>query len=205
MAIGQSDYTSCKEICVCKWKDRGTKAVTVCSNMHNAFEMGEVLRTNKYGDRENIAYPKTIVDYNQFMGGVDRFDQRMAAYNIAWKSRRWWMKLFYYFVDAGIVNSYILYRETLRSNNPRRKPMTHLQYRSKLVDQLIVNFTARKRPGPYPVVATFENIGHLPQRTTMQRCQQCSKRGIKKRSNVMCIGCEVALCIDCYEPYHTNQ
>lgn len=202
LAIGQSDFATCKEISVCKWKDRGKKAVTVCSNMHNASEIGQVLRTNKVGERENVACPKPIVDYNLFMGGVDRFDQRMAAYSIVWKSRRWWMKLFYYFVDAGIVNTYIFYKETLKYSNPRKKPLTHLQFRSKLADQLIGNFIARRKPGPPQVVGIYGNISHLPQKTTMRRCQQCTKLGFQKRSHVKCIGCEVALCIECFVPYH---
>lgn len=115
--------------------------------MHNAADFGEVLRTNKCGVKENVRCPQSIVDYNKFMGGVDRFDQRMSAYPIGWKSRRWWMKLFFYFVDAGIVNSYF-YEETSKKTRRRSKPISHLQFRSKLADKLIGNFSARKRPGP---------------------------------------------------------
>lgn len=53
-----------------------------------------------------------ISDYNKHMGGVDKFDQYMANYSISQKSRRWWLKLFYYMIDTAIVNSFILYKES---------------------------------------------------------------------------------------------
>jgi len=38
------------------------------------------------------------------MGSVDMFDQLLAVYSISWKSRRWWLKIFYYLLDCCIVN-----------------------------------------------------------------------------------------------------
>lgn len=203
ISMGQSDFVMSGDVSICKWKDRGTKCVTVCSNMHNGSGIGNVLRTSKIGSREVVPCPESIVDYNKFMGGVDRFDQRMATYNIAWKSRRWWMKLFFYFTDAAIVNTYILYLETLKRTNPRKKPLSHLQFRSKLADQLIVQFTSRKRRGPPTTVDPLHGVGHLPEKTSSRRCRQCAKRGTQKRSSVQCKKCEVALCVECFVPYHT--
>ena len=203
IAMGQSDFAVCNEISIVKWKDRGTKSVTVCSNMHNAADTGQVLRTNKTGERETVACPKSVVDYNKYMGGVDRFDQRLESYCVSWKSRRWWMKLLYYFIDSSIVNAYIIYKETLKKYNPRKKPMSHLKFRSLLADQFIGNFTARKKPGPLPLRNAFENA-HFPVKTTKRRCQQCSKRGVQKRSNYMCNECQIALCVECFGLYHND-
>lgn len=41
------------------------------------------------------------------MRGVDHFDQYHSAYNTSWKSRRWWIKILYYLLDAAIVNVFI--------------------------------------------------------------------------------------------------
>lgn len=164
----------------------------MCSNLHNAGDHGQVLRTNKAGEREAVVCPQAIVDYNKYIGGVDRFDQRMATNCIAWKSRTWWMKLFYYFMDAAIVNAFILYKETLKTINPRKKPMSHLQFRSKLANQLIGNFTARRRPGPPTLGGENSNATHLPQKTTSRRCKEWRKRGLQKRRNIKCIDCQVA-------------
>lgn len=46
------------------------------------------------------------------MGAVDRFVQYMSAYSVSQKSRRWWVKLFYYMLDNTIVNTFLLYKES---------------------------------------------------------------------------------------------
>lgn len=81
--------------------------------MHDGSEKINVLRTNCKGSRDSVPCSKSISDYNtyRYMGGVDKFDQMMAAYNIRWKSRRWWLKIFYYMLDCCIVNSFILCKE----------------------------------------------------------------------------------------------
>ncbi|MGR0295472.1 hypothetical protein ACUWCL_28980, partial [Klebsiella pneumoniae] len=66
--------------------------------------------------------------YNENMGGVDLFDQLMAVYTTSGKSRRWWMRLFYYLLDAAVVNSYTLYKVTFMKAFPHRKPLTHLEF-----------------------------------------------------------------------------
>lgn len=71
-----------------------------------------------------------MADYNRYMGGVDLFDEYNSNYSIAWRSRRWWMKIFYYLVDASIVNSYVLYKETVKKKNVSSKPLTALEFRN---------------------------------------------------------------------------
>nr|CAH7740636.1 unnamed protein product [Callosobruchus chinensis] len=163
-----------------------------------------VLRTNKVGQRESVPCPEAISDYNRYMGGVDRFDQYHANYSISWKSRRWWMKIFYYLVDASIVNSYVLYRETLKKKNPSAKPLSALQFRSQLADDLIGSFCQRQKPGP-PSKKKSQGSSHLPVKGTYRRCVLCSSSKKKQtRSNIICELCNVALCKDCFAPYHSN-
>ncbi|KAG5893734.1 hypothetical protein JTB14_022342 [Gonioctena quinquepunctata] len=85
--IGDSDFAQAGDISVSKWKDRGKKSVNV-SNMHNTTKFNIVKRTNKTGDRQEVQCPESIAAYNEYMGGVDKFNQAMAAYSISWKSRR---------------------------------------------------------------------------------------------------------------------
>lgn len=98
-----------------RWKDRRKKPVTVVSNMHNGSSTENVLRTNSSGEKTSIHCPSSIADYNRHMGAVDRFDQYLSAYSVAQKSRRWWLKLFYYLLDSSIVNAFILYKESCDS------------------------------------------------------------------------------------------
>lgn len=86
---------------------------------------------------------------NKFMGDVDLADQYASSYNNAWKSRRWWMKLMYYMIDSCNVNSFIIYKSEMRKTGCGRF-LSHLQFRSNLVNQLIGTFTSRENSGQGP-------------------------------------------------------
>lgn len=206
LSQGQSDSVASGDISVYKWKDRGVKCVTVASNSHDYTEKSQVLRRNKTGQRDSIPCPKSIADYNRYMGGVDLFDQYHANYSISWKSRRWWIKIFYYLVDATIVNSYILYKETLKNKNASAKPLSALQFRSELANELIGTFIQRKTPGPPSKKSSILNVSaHLPIKGTYRRCVLCASSKKKQtRSNIICQTCNVALCKNCFAPYHKN-
>lgn len=212
----------CEDISVVKWKDRGAKAVSVISNMHDPSKAEEVLRTNKTGTRDKVSCPAAIADYNRHMGGVDLFDQHMAVYSIAHKSRRWWVKLFYYFLESVVVNSYILHEQHAKKNKTRH--LSHLMFRSTLVNSLINSFTSRKKRGPpssagcarkrnkpdgFPTVENttrLSNVGiHMPTMIkTYRRCAFCSTKEKEKRSNMLCEPCGVALCKQCFGPFHSR-
>lgn len=218
MKIGDSDFAQAGDISVVKWKDRGKKSVNVVSNMHNPTKFNIVKRTNKTGERQEVQCPESIAAYNKYMGGVDKFDQAMAAYSISWKSRRWWVKLLYYFVDSAIVNSYILHKCSAQTR--KEKPCSQLKFRSVLADELIGTYNSRKRKGPaQPVAQKFRkidgrsvsiednirqtNVGeHLPIKGTSRRCGYCSTKQNPKRSQMGCRKCGIALCLDCFAPFH---
>lgn len=151
------------------------------------------------------------------MGGVDLFDQNMASYSLSWKSRRWWMKIFYYLVNAWVVNSYLSYKTSITNC----KKMTHLQFRSQLANELMNTYSSRKRPGA-PVICgknklkklggrtiSVENVqrkanvgDHLPTKAKPRRCAYCSTKETVKRSKIVCRSCNVALCLECFVPFH---
>lgn len=223
LKAAESDSVGTTFLTVSKWKDRGKKSVVVASTIHTVSDMSTVKRMTKEGVRVTVNCPKSIDDYNQHMGGVDLFDQLHSCYNVAWKSRRWWLKLFYYFVDATIVNSYILYKSDFAQRHPHNKPKSHLIFRSILANQLIGNFSFRKKTGTWLVVGKNKmkkvdgravgventirliNVGdHLPTHTTSRRCARCSTGKKPKRSNVECTKCKVALCIPCFSLFHNR-
>lgn len=189
---------------------------------YNAQAKSYVKRTNKEGKRDIVPCPESVKDYNAYMGGVDHFDQLHATYNISWKSRRWWIKIFYYCIDSCIVNSYILYKETLKQCSPNTKPLTQLKYRSLLATELIGSYCGKQKRGPMPQVGRgrkrnhpdgrpsipnatrLTNVGnHLPEKgPTFRRCAHCSTSKKQKRSRTLCVQCNVALCVECFVPFH---
>lgn len=225
LKMGESDYAISNEISVSKWMDRGKKSVVTVSTMHNPSESTTVKRRNKEGVRVDIICPKSIYDYNKYMGGVDHFDQLIECYNISWKSRRWWMKLFYHFCDTAIVNSFILYTTQLKLDKDGVKPMSHLLYRSMLANELIAQFSSRKISGPSSHIPStkkkakisgdgriilqgctsrLQNVGdHMPVSGGYNRCRLCSTKKNVKRSKIHCSECNIALCLDCFVPFHS--
>lgn len=105
MKIGETDGVINENTAISKWKDRGKKSVSIISTMHNPKEAAQILRTQKDESRKLVGCPVSVAEYNRYMGGVDHFDQLLSAYSISWKSRRWWLRIFYYCLDSCIVNS----------------------------------------------------------------------------------------------------
>ena len=66
---------------------------------------------HRYPGAQPKSKPVVVDNYNKYMLGVDRFDQRMSYYQFVRKSVCWWMKVFFWMLEVAVVNSYILYSE----------------------------------------------------------------------------------------------
>ncbi|CAH2009346.1 unnamed protein product [Acanthoscelides obtectus] len=89
---------------IAKWKDK--RDVTYIST---EFENNMVSVSNKRGI-EKIK-PLPIVEYNQYMSGIDRQDQMMAYYPSEHKTLRWYKKLVIHIIQMGLMNSFHLYNK----------------------------------------------------------------------------------------------
>ena len=49
--------------------------------------------------------------YNQFMGGVDTFDQPATSYKILRRSKKSWKVLFYDLLETVVINAFIIMKE----------------------------------------------------------------------------------------------
>ena len=151
------------------------------------------------------------------MGGVDLHDQNRRYYNLALKAVKWWRYLFWFLLDVSIINSFILYKETVD------KPMSHLQFQLQLSEELIGRFCARKkagRPCSSQPVGPSNVLEHVYDRVVAGRagcCENCRKRrrevpkgsALKKKrvskTRFGCCGCWVVLCKgQCFEEWHKN-
>ena len=157
--------------------------------------------------------PKVVDKYNHSMNGVDKADQYAVYYSFVRKSRKWWRKLFFWLFEVTLVNSYILYRQTVPH------PSTHLQFRHSIVDALTTQYmsmrpprTPRGRPRKrsfVPNSSDSEQLRHFPAKGKQRECCICSdaKHGARKRTAFYCKGCPTHpnLCPEaCFEAYHTQ-
>lgn len=99
--------------------------------------------------------------------------------------------------------------------------MSQLLFRSTLADQLVNQFCSRKKTGPKVLIVSNKmkkptgrpvsvdntirkmNVGiHLPVVGTLRRCARCSAKAKPVRSKTICRECNVALCRECFAPFH---
>lgn len=62
-------------------------------------------------ERTEYPCPQAIIEFNRFMGGVDRHDHMRSNYTLQRSSTRWWTYFGWFAVDVALINSYLLYKE----------------------------------------------------------------------------------------------
>lgn len=110
---GQYKWRVNKNVAFFMWMD--TKPVSILSTAYHHKSKAKCKRTQKDGTKKEFPCPLGVLEYTKSMGGVDRFDQKRGTYPVARRSRRWWMRLFYFLIDAAITNAYILYAQRVRT------------------------------------------------------------------------------------------
>ena len=184
------------------WKDK--KAVAFINTVCSSTAQTQVLRRNKDGSRVSVPWPESVKLYNSYMGGVDLFDARRKNYSSSRKSKKWWLRIFYFLLDTAVVNNYILYKE-----KGGTKSLALKEFILDVAEHLMSMFLSRKRhlcTIDAPVAARLRER-HFPDEGTLSRqCRVCSKR---KRTRFYCKDCcpanPVPLCpTKCFRVYHTT-
>ena len=52
-----------------------------------------------------------ISDYNQYMGGVVHMDQLISMYQRDRKSKRYWLRIYFYLFEMCLVNAFVLFNK----------------------------------------------------------------------------------------------
>ena len=210
---------------VVQWHDK--RVVSILTTVHSASPVAVERRSRRAsGGREQVEKPEAIVEYNKYMGGVDKGDQLLSYYGFPHRTVKWWKRAFYYLLDVAIINSYILYCKTVKGRH-----LTHEQYRISLAKQLlkttavtapVATSSGEPQPTPAPLqrrrsvqpLARLterhfpEQIGRSATGSTLQRnCIVCSnKRGRGRRTTTFkCKQCDAPMCIvPCFELHHTK-
>lgn len=163
----------------------------------------------------SVSKPAVVNSYNPSMNGVDIADQLTVFYSFVRKTRKWWRKLFFYFLEVAVVNSYIIYKQS--TSHPR----SHVGYRRAIVEQVATLFLQQAPPRMGPGAPRRQRSDNLPQRldkkphfvgkaATDRDCVVCSKRGESGRRHRTVYYCNTCtdhphLCPDtCFYKYHTQ-
>ena len=92
------------------WRDGKNKMARMATTIHED-KMVTVLERKK-GQQERVRRlkPQCVHEYNKYMNGVDRMDQRIAYYPFARRSLRWNLKYVMYMFELCFSNAFIVYR-----------------------------------------------------------------------------------------------
>ena len=217
MKRGEYHTASAGSMVATVWRD--TKVVSFVSNVHNSHGTSTVDRKKKDGTVVQINSPPCVHDYNANMGAVDKSDQLQQSYAIDRKSRRWWRRLFHILLDLTMVNAYIIYCQNFKllqnPPNVNQKPLSQVEFRSKVVKGLVGTFSCRKRPGPpnprysLPLVRVsgHESVNIVSLGIKKRgRCEQCciGVSGAKRKETCFgCRQCNKRLCnSQCHDECH---
>ena len=210
-----------------KWYDN--KPVHLLSSFAGAYPTSAVRRWDKK-EKKNVEVqcPSAVMIYNKFMGGVDLMDSLIALYRINIRSKKWYHRIFFHFLDMAVVNSWLLYRKDCQACAINKKEqLSLLQFKANLaaclcqqgkpetrkrgrpsLSTMQMDIDAKKKKpnsAPLPVEEVRrDQIGHWPTFTEKRgRCRKPHCAGVPK---VMCVKCRVHLCFtptsNCFTDFH---
>ncbi len=191
-------------ITIVRYKDNNI--VTIASNRSGVLPLGKARRWSQAEKKRiEIAQPACVQEYNTYMGGVDRFDQNLAAYRVAIRMKKWYWQLIMYPLNASMNNAYQLYR--LTPCGKEKTSMDFLGFIRSVVQTYIGKYTQRHPLGRIPQskrkrvpdAVRLDGKDHFPLSSTTQiRCAECHKNTTKK-----CSKCNVGVHTNCFKKFHT--
>lgn len=197
-----------------KWRDN--KPVHFLSNFHSPEDVQLISRKQKDGSRKEFNCIGLVKDYNQHMGYVDKSDMYKSCYEIDRKSKKWWHRIFWHFIDLTVVNAFIMFQE---KSNTDGKTLSLKEFRLSLVNGLIGADPETPQRGRRsselvinkykPYVALERRISqaaHMPIHGNKVRCANCSSKKEPHRTRWHCSSCKVGLCLteknNCFNLFH---
>uniref|UniRef100_A0A3Q3E559 PiggyBac transposable element-derived protein domain-containing protein n=1 Tax=Labrus bergylta TaxID=56723 RepID=A0A3Q3E559_9LABR len=173
---------------VVRWYDN--KAVNLISSFVGTEPVGNVKRWDRKSKTHiMVPRPAIVETYNKFMGGVDLLDMLSALYKFSFRSRRWYMYIWWNTVTVAVINAWNLYRRDQKKLNPKKKPVPLRRCGRPLSSPEETPTPPRKRPScSVPLDVRRDGIDHFPTWETRQRCKHCTGNHF---SHVYCEKCEV--------------
>ena len=172
-----------------------------------------------------ISRPQSIAVYNAYMGGVDLLDSMLGYYRIQIRSKKWYMRVFFHFLDMICVNSWLLWRRNL-TNMDLYLPLSEFKIgvaevltranvgvqrkRGRPSTPLQPALNLKKKKYPFSQIPAqqirTDNLNHLP--VVNEDRQRCKFPDCKGKSHISCGKCQVYLCLNkdrnCFYRFHTE-
>ncbi|KAJ8867648.1 hypothetical protein PR048_031451 [Dryococelus australis] len=144
------------------------------------------------------------------MGGVDQMDLTIAMYRVNIRNKKWYWPLLSWCVDVCVHNAWQLARRSGKMISQlefwREIVLVYLtKYAnpSKGFGRLSLHFSTSRKSRTSDDIR-FDGFNHLVKKILKKR--RCASEGCRKKSSavhIQCSKCDVGLCLDCFESYHT--
>lgn len=204
---GGSLFRKKGELIAATWKDKKPVHLISTVPVGNAFDRAKrKVKENGAWVEKEFQCPAAIKLYNEFMGGVDLADQRIATYKKHLKTSTWYLALFYHCLEQSCLNAFIVEQATPAHVRPK---CTQLQFREDLMTQLIGGRSYVKKAGrpstPVAAEARFDQsqFHHLVKTESKRACVVYVQ---EVHTVYQCAVCERAMRVEpCFLHYHTLQ
>jgi len=107
-----------------------------------SFDSAYPIKTTQSYDRQtktrtNILCPNAVFTYNEFMGGVDLLDSLVTLYQIKRRSKKYYHRLFFHFLDMAVVTCWLRYRRDCEDMGlTNKKQLSLLKFKYKIAEAL---------------------------------------------------------------------
>lgn len=158
---------------------------------------------------EETGKPEIVLFYNETKGGVDTFDQLCHSKNVARKTRRWPLAVFYGMVNGAGINAHIIFKENSARRNPNVPTKPRREYLKNLALEMVKPLIRRRLRSvsnlPRELRHVMTNVlgenepimvQNVPtEHQTRKRCCVCPTSKDRKGKD-RCVVCKNALCAE---------
>lgn len=109
LAAGERIARHNDAVMVVAWRDK--RIVRMISTFHQDAMTTVEVRKKGQSERVPQRKPVCVVEYNQYMSGVDRLDQKISYYPFVRKTAKWSSKFVAYLLEIALSNAFIIYRK----------------------------------------------------------------------------------------------
>ena len=207
------------ELRAIKWFDN--RAVNILTTFEEVVPTVQIKRWDRKEKKELLVdCPSAVAKYNKNMGGVDLLDGLLSYYHIPVKSKKWYHRLIWHFLDVACVQAWLFYGKDACGS----KFLSLKCFKNSIADSLLHQRKAKRgRPSTSSIDAVHsakvskdptksipnksirsDGYEHWPELSeTKGRCRYPGCKGIPK---VKCTKCDVRLCLTpnskCFRKFH---
>jgi len=134
-------YTHDKKLLLCVWRTHKKKLVYILSSLLDSSMQWTERFCVKKKEKISIKRPAILEAYNENMRGVDFFDQQIRYYSFLHRSKKWYLKIAYYFLEVAVLNSYVIYQKMRGEEILKRK-----QYMISIIHSLLGRKKQNRNP-----------------------------------------------------------